>query len=198
MTKERFYDELLWIFRCLAIGVIFGFIISLFIGCGSESTTPITDCNQVYTQEFCDSIRGKDGQDANQGEDSNNDAEGDGQGDEPFNTAGPEGPRGESGNSCTVLNGENGAIIECTDGTEVSIRNGNDGNNGSDSIIETIDPCGKEADYDEVLLRFSSDKLYAVYASGQKIFLTEVTDGKYITTDGTKCTFSVDNGEVTW
>jgi hypothetical protein len=66
------------------------------------------------------------------------------------------------------------------------------GNDGEGAVIEVITPCpGIPGNYPEVLWRITGGKLYAVYASGQNIHLTEVIPGHYVTTDGRNCYFSV-------
>lgn len=70
---------------------------------------------------------------------------------------------------------------------------GPQGEPGESSIIEVVPTCpGIPGNYPEVLWRLDG-KLYAVYASGQKIHLTELTPGNYVTTDGRNCHFTVDN-----
>jgi len=80
-----------------------------------------------------------------------------------------------------------------------------DGTNGKDAqptaytITDIIDLCGKQTAFDEVLFKTSSGVIIAHYADGAKQFLTVVTPGNYITTDGTNCYFTVTNsGQVTW
>lgn len=84
-------------------------------------------------------------------------------------------------------------------------RDGIDGRDGRDGItpdefaIEIVDPCGKQSDHDEVVLKFSDGTLVAYFQHGRNRFLTELAVGTYHTTDGTKCKFHVfDNGEVIW
>lgn len=167
-------------------------VLALFfiLGCGSQDYTPIESCIDVYTQSFCDSITGKDGlngENGDRGTDGNNGIEGERgeQGVQGIEGAtGPVGPMGREGEQ-----GERG---------EPGI-DGINGNDGKDSVIEIIDPCGKESEFDELLLRFSDNKLYAIYFDGKKLaFLTEIVDGVYDTTDGTNCTFKVIDGEVIW
>lgn len=124
----------------------------------------------------------------------------------PKPEAPPAGPKGDDGGSCSVTVTDAGALIQCEDGTTALVTNGSNGSDGLDgqdgvdgadgapglnALVEVIDPCGQESSYDEVLFRFSDGNLYAVYASGNKIHLTELVPGTYITTDGTDCTFTV-------
>ncbi len=106
-------------------------------------------------------------------------------------TNGTDGVDGEDGTDCKVVQLSNGAYITCSDGSEATIFNGVD---GSDSVAEVIDPCGDEAAFDEVLFRFADDTIYAVYAdlNANKIHLTELPAGAYVTTDGTDCHFTID------
>lgn len=65
-------------------------------------------------------------------------------------------------------------------------------NTYNQTIIETIDPCGQEATYDEVILRLSDYSLVSYFRSGSNEFLTNlVPNVNYITTDGTGCMFKV-------
>jgi hypothetical protein len=104
----------------------------------------------------------------------------------PTGQRGPLGPQGIPG-----LPGLNGAAgIPGEDG-EPGI-NGADGTNGQDSIIEVIDPCGKQSDTDEVFFRLSDGLVYAVYADvkGSKIHLVQLIPGNWVTTDQTGCYFT--------
>lgn len=123
------------------------------------------------------------------------------------------GPQGPPGASCEVEQFSNGAIINCPN-TSAVVYNGKDGTDGDDGIdgqdgedapagtytfIETIDPCGEQAQFDEVLFRTGAGELVAHYSKGQKQFLTFIGPGNYKTTDGTNCFFSVDSDlEVSW
>jgi hypothetical protein len=128
---------------------------------------------------------------------------------------------GEKGKSCTTTKTSNGALIACEDGTSAVVLNGNDGNNGlngSDgvngvdgtngtngtdgrdgvdtsmtayTVVEVIDPCGRQTMFDEIMLRLANGQLMAVYADPSNQFLTFVPPGTYMTTDGTKCIFTV-------
>lgn len=123
----------------------------------------------------------------------------------PQGPTGPAGERGEPGTSCSVTQTVNGAIISCTDGTSVVVLNGSNGTNGTNgqdgvsppasaySVTQIVDVCGKQAAFDEVLLRLANGQLLAHYASGANQFLTVLTPGNYVTTDGTHCYFTVDN-----
>ena len=112
---------------------------------------------------------------------------------------------GTNGVSCTVKQLANGARVSCSDGSEAVVYNGQDGTNGQDApptpytVTEVIDPCGKQASFDEVLLRMSNGQLLAHFASGNNQFLTTIGVGSYTTTDGTNCYFTVNNDmSVSW
>jgi hypothetical protein len=117
---------------------------------------------------------------------------------------GPAGPTGPSGASCTTAPLDasaayptGGAVIVCGE-TQVVIANGV---NGMDAITSVIDPCGKQAAYDEVLLQLSNGLLLASFsdnASGKNTRFSVIGNGNYVTTDGTGCRFTVNNNNVTW
>lgn len=118
---------------------------------------------------------------------------------------GPAGRDGKDGQSCTVSQAVNGAVILCPDGTSVMVLNGLNGINGVNgidglpapasnyTIVGVIDPCGKQGQFDEILLRLANGQLVAHYASGNNQFLTTIGPNNYITTDGTSCRFTVNN-----
>jgi hypothetical protein len=69
-------------------------------------------------------------------------------------------------------------------------------------ISSFIDPCGKEAKFDEVLIRLADGTVLAHFDGGSKkdflVVLEFNSDNNYTTTDGTKCKFVVENdGTVT-
>lgn len=66
---------------------------------------------------------------------------------------------------------------------------GDSGSPGVSTILEVIDPCGKEAAFDEVLIRTSNGQVFAYFESGGNRFLTALSPGDYVTTDGTGCYF---------
>lgn len=133
----------------------------------------------------------------------------------PTGSPGLQGPAGADGSSCSVQQLSNGARISCTDGTEVVILNGEVGATGPQgpagvpgtpgssapptaySVVSVIDPCGKQATFDEVLLKLYNGQILAHYASGSNQFLTFITPGNYVTTDGTHCYFTLNsNGAI--
>lgn len=124
--------------------------------------------------------------------------------------------------TCTVVSASNGVIITCPDSTSSIILNGSPGTNGTDgkngidglpgkdsplptpaptslpssyTFIDVVDPCGKQASFDEILFKTEAGP-YVAYFAGNGGFLTLLHDGNYITTDGTHCYFSIVNNEV--
>lgn len=180
----------------MLLGMISGFIIYLLTSCGAYApgeTDRKIDC--IDGCNFSDeSIQGPEG------------------------PRGPRGPAGEVGPGCTVNPMSNGAIIECEDGSNALIFNGQNGTDGLDgqagqdgqdgkdaepgmyTFEEVIDPCGPEGAFDEILFRTYNREIIAVYYEKKKYgFLTFLSPGNYITTDGTKCAFTVTSeGEVIW
>lgn len=119
----------------------------------------------------------------------------------PAGPAGPIGPPGVDGSSCSVTPAVGGVLISCTDGTSAVLMDGEDGENGEDApptpytVTEMIDPCGDQAQFDEILMRLANDQLVAHFSSGSLEFLTVIPPGNYVTTDGTHCYFTV-NGDL--
>lgn len=62
------------------------------------------------------------------------------------------------------------------------------------TITEIIDPCGKQAAFDEVILKTGDGRFLAYFESGSRRFLAELFNGTYITTDETGCTFKILDG----
>lgn len=115
---------------------------------------------------------------------------------------GPRGFSGENAESCTVTAVENGALIECPEGDGVVVLNGIDGVDAEPaaySFTEVINPCGVESGFEEILFRTASGEIVAHYSQGQKQFLTFLSPGVYVTTDGHNCAFTVTNElDVEW
>jgi hypothetical protein len=152
------------------------------------------------------------------------------------------GPQGPSGTSCYVTPNDDGALIECGDGSKAQVnhgeqgsvgpkgdtgqmgptgkagdkgepgrdglsgKDGTDGINGSDgidgspgspgSLIVPIIPCpSRVGQYPEVLMCID-DKLYAVFVGSglNSVRYSEIPPGRYQTTDGRACNFSVTSG----
>lgn len=114
-----------------------------------------------------------------------------------------------NGSSCSVTpvlasqeypNG--GAVIVCGQ-QMVVVENGDTGPTGANSVLEVIDPCGNTSNiYDEVILRLSTGQLLASFSdnsNGKNTRFVILTQGNYVTTDGSNCHFSVDaNGNLNW
>lgn len=67
-----------------------------------------------------------------------------------------------------------------------------------DAVIETIDPCGPSGN-DEVIMRLADGKLLMVMVQDRKSYMTELSPGKYMTTDAQRCKFTVEADlTVTW
>lgn len=122
----------------------------------------------------------------------------------PKGETGAPGQDGRDGQSCTVTQVANGALISCPDGTSTAILNGTPGADGQTApataytVTELVDPCGPQGAYDEVLLKLANGQILAHFASGAKQFLTIVPPGNYTVTDGTSCRFTITpTGEVT-
>lgn len=121
-------------------------------------------------------------------------------GDSTVNIAnGTDGNPGADGSSCSAITmGDNTKYVVCTDGSSFQVFdgiNGTNGTNGQDGIIAIIDPCGKQSNTDEIFLKLSTGQIIAVYADqgASKIHLVELVEGSWVTTDGTKCYFSVNS-----
>lgn len=73
---------------------------------------------------------------------------------------------------------------------------------GYKHIEGMVDPCGNHpSKVDEVLLRLSTGELLVSYsdtAAGLNTRFAVLGNGTYGTTDGTNCTFTVNNGVVSW
>lgn len=151
-------------------------ISALFILTACDNTARFLDCI-----DGCSTTRGEQGLPGPQGPTGP-------QG--PQGVPGLDGADGASGLSCTVNTLPTGAIINCEDGTTSTIVNGVDGNDGT--TIEQIELCPNVSGgaFHEYLLKIDGN-LYGVYASGQKIGMTKLSAGTWVTTDGRNCTFVV-------
>jgi len=82
--------------------------------------------------------------------------------------------------------------------SSVEVCNGLD---AKQSSVELIDPCGdKLGIYDEIILRLENGTLLSSFSdntSGKNTRFSVLTEGRYMTSDGSKCFFSVDiNGNI--
>lgn len=67
---------------------------------------------------------------------------------------------------------------------------------GYQNIVSIKDPCGPQGSYNEVFLLLSTGRYLASFsdnASGQNTRFAVLTDGNFVTTDGTHCYFTVSN-----
>lgn len=65
---------------------------------------------------------------------------------------------------------------------------------GYNNIVSIKDPCGAQGSYNEVFLKLSSGRYLASFsdnAQGLNTRFTQLTDGNFVTTDGTNCQFTV-------
>jgi hypothetical protein len=124
--------------------------------------------------------------------------------------AGKNGKDGVNGTGCTSQQLDNGVLVHCGD-TESVIYNGRDGANGTDgrdgkdlspgayTIVDIVNPCGEQGDYDEVLLQLANGQILTHYSHGNKQFLSLIGPGSYQTSDGYACNFTINsNGLVSW
>lgn len=94
--------------------------------------------------------------------------------------------------SCSASKVPEGVLIQCPDGTSGIVQDGESPNPAS--IVEVIDPCGPEhpQGLDEVLLRLQDGVLLGALTDRTgRVYLTVVSPGSWITTDGTSCRFRV-------
>lgn len=104
---------------------------------------------------------------------------------------GDPGKDGKDGESCSLEQVTNGVLVKCPTGNAV-VYNGIDGRDGTDSVLEIIDPCGnQENQFDEIILRLSDGSLLCYFQSGDQRFLSLIGPGNYITTDNQSCYFTV-------
>lgn len=66
------------------------------------------------------------------------------------------------------------------------------------AVTQIIDPCGDSAGFDEVVLKTTAGEYLAYFQSEGKRFLSKLTNGNYVTTDGTSCHFTVNGVNLTW
>lgn len=62
--------------------------------------------------------------------------------------------------------------------------------------VEIVDPCGNDDLSQEVIMIMPDGSLLALYSSGNNVYLSKLSDGKYKTTDARKCKFEVLNGII--
>jgi hypothetical protein len=119
---------------------------------------------------------------------------------------GDKGDTGETGSQGeTGSKGDKGDTGEKGDkgDTGAAGQDGADGANGQDapvslfSTVTVIDPCGdKSGVYDEVLLKLADGSILASFsddANGKNTRFSLLVPGSYMTTDGSKCYFTVNS-----
>lgn len=145
---------------------------------------------------------GKDGIDGKDGQNGTNGSQGPRGETGATGPQGPAGQSGEDGSSCSAQRVSNGVSIQCTNGTGAVVFDGQDGEDGEDgedaeptaySIVELKDPCGDQSGFDEILMRTQSGKWIAHFSSSGNNFLTVLTPGTYVTTDQTRCMFTLNS-----
>ena len=113
---------------------------------------------------------------------------------------GPAGADGAKGDSCTVSTVPAGSLIQCEDGSSSLIYNGTDGEDGESPLLDIVDPCGQETQFDEVLLVYEIDGqlvYIAYFQSGNNSRLAQLDEYiNYQTTDGTNCQFRIEEGQL--
>lgn len=63
-----------------------------------------------------------------------------------------------------------------------------------ENVVEYIDVCGpKPGSYNEILLKTASGRYIAFFESGGSRFLTILSPGNFMTTDGTGCYFTINS-----
>lgn len=68
---------------------------------------------------------------------------------------------------------------------------------GYQNIVSIKDPCGAQGSYNEVFLKLSTGKYLASFsdnANGLNTRFSVLTDGNFVTTDGSHCYFTVSSG----
>lgn len=70
--------------------------------------------------------------------------------------------------------------------------------NSNGSVTKMIDVCGdKSGYYDEIILKTNTGKYIAYFEDGGKRFLTEISNGGYVTTDKQACSFTISSSGLT-
>lgn len=106
---------------------------------------------------------------------------------------------GQDGYSCTVIQTETGATINCQDGTTASINNGTNGIDGVDGEdatgVSSVQFCPNIAGSFPEFGMCINNELYAVFmGANNQVRMSRLTPGTFSTTDGRQCTFTVVEG----
>lgn len=89
--------------------------------------------------------------------------------------------------SCTVAANGQGSVITCPDGSTTQVMNGVNGADGSS--VTPVKFCAASSEYGFCI----ANKLYAVYYTGNAVYLAELASGQtyQTTTNGPNCSFTV-------
>lgn len=102
--------------------------------------------------------------------------------------------------NCTAKDINGGALIECPDGSSTIVMDGEagesgiPGEDGKNSVIAVIDPCGDyqgDNEFDEVLLQLEDESFYAWFTGVGVVRL--LPGNTYETTDAQKCRFRINS-----
>lgn len=130
---------------------------------------------------------------------------------------GAQGPAGQDGSSCSVMELPNneGALVQCTNGTSVVITNGTNGTDGAVGQKGDTGPAGQNAtpvtmvklcpeagSYPSTFPEYAFDfagTLYATYWDGHNAWTSELYPGSYSSTStSAPCNFTVNaDGTIT-
>lgn len=105
---------------------------------------------------------------------------------------------GKDGQSCTVSQVDEGALIQCPDGTKSLVSNGTNGTNGNTLTAQPFCPTKLGVNGFQESYFTLNNGLYAVYYDGSHTFLVKLRAGNYVTTDGANCSFTINvNNTIT-
>jgi hypothetical protein len=159
----------------------------IVVGCGSSETIPV--------RQGTPGIPGEAGRDGSNGRDGANGVDGIAGKDGKDGTAGATGADGKDGvDGRDGIDGEDGKDgIDGKDGTDGT--DGKDGKDGKDAEIQIVDPCGDAPGIiDEVLLILPDGSVLASFSEtveGRNTRFAVIPPGTYMTTDGSKCVFTL-------
>ena len=111
------------------------------------------------------------------------------------------GPKGDKGNPGETVVGPQGPQGPAgADGKSIKGDKGDPGSDGKDApVLKPIDPCGDDPKViDEVLFEYNG-MVFAAFsddANGKNTRLSVLPDNTYMTTDGSKCIFTIKDGTV--
>lgn len=89
---------------------------------------------------------------------------------------------------------ESGILVNCKDGSSYYVNHGEDGVDGANGVnayLERIELCPSiPGAFKESIFR-DNEGFWALYYSKKEAFLTELSPGSYVTTDGRDCSFEI-------